>query len=330
MLNYLVFPIAAVWTLSRKTAGDHDVSFVSMPSPVTQALAGIFLKYRRKTPLVYWVQDIWPESAIHTLGLKPRFIVAPLTWLSGWIYRRADLILVQSQAFPSMIERFGIPKDRIRVFPNTAPSGYRPMTNKEAPEQAGLVPQTGFRLMFAGNIGESQDFDTYLDAADQLRDLRELKWVIIGSGRDLARVKARVSDMKLTESFVFLGRHPENTMPQFFAHADAMLVGLKDNDIFRLTVPYKIQCYMACGKPVIASLNGEGARITEQSGAGLVADAQSPDQLAAKIREMITMSAAKRTQFGKNARRYYDQNYASEKIYADLENWLRQAARLRK
>lgn len=326
MLNYLVFPFTASWTLLRKTTSDHDVSFVSMPSPVTQALAGILLKFLRKTPLVYWVQDIWPESAVHSLGLKSPLVVKPLTWFCGWIYRRADLILVQSEAFPAMIERFNIPKDRIRVFPNTAPTQYCPVAAKDAPEQAKLVPQSGFRLMFAGNIGESQDFDTYLAAADQLRDLGELNWVIVGSGRDMNRVQARVAKLGLGDVFTFLGRHPESSMPGFFAHADAMLVGLKDNDIFRLTVPYKTQCYLACGKPIIASLNGEGARIIMNSGAGLVADAQTPDQLAANIRQMVSMTVKERAQYGKNALEFYQHRYQSEKIYADLNTWLLQAA----
>lgn len=322
LLNYLVFPITGSWTLLRRIKEKPDVSLVSMPSPLLQALVGVILKWRYKTPLVYWVQDIWPESALYTLNLKNPLIVKPLTWLCGWIYRRADLILVQSAAFPPMIERFGINSNNIRVLPNTAPNTYIPIEPNPDNEIGLMMPKSGFNLMFAGNIGESQDFDTYLATAELLRHRADLNWVIIGSGRDLPRVQDEVVKRGLKDVFYFLGRHPECSMPEFFAHADAMLVGLKDNAIFRLTVPYKVQCYMACGRPIIASLNGEGARIIEHSQSGLVAQAQSPEQLCEVIERMLATPSIKRDEYGKNARKFFDVHYRLDKVYSDLENWL--------
>jgi len=320
--NYLTYPLAATWTMMRRMPGRPDVSFVSMPSPLLQALAGIFLRWRTGTPCVLWVQDIWPESVALTLGLKNPLLTRPLRWLCGWIYRRADLILVPSAAFPAMIERFGVPPGRIRLFPNTAPEDHVPRTPAEAPEEAALVPQQGFRLMFAGNVGESQDFDTLIAAAELLRGRMELNWVIIGSGRDMDRVRGRIAERGLTDRFTFAGRHPPERMPYFFAHADAMLVSLKDTPIFGLTVPYKVQGYMACAKPIVASLDGEGRRIIEEAGAGVVATASSPERLADAIRSMLDMDPADRAEMGRNARAYFNANYAADKIYGDLETWL--------
>jgi len=325
-LNYLVYPVTATWTAMRRVPGRPDVSFVSMPSPLLQAFAGVFLRWLKGTPTVYWVQDIWPESATYTLGLKNPLLTRPLAWLCGWLYRRADLILVQSAAFPAMIERFGVAPGRIRVFPNTAPETYRPVVPEDAPDEAALVPQHGFRLMFAGNIGESQDFDTLIAAADLLRDLADLTWVIVGSGRDMARVQAVIADKGLADRFVFAGRHPEDRMPFFFAHADAMLVSLKDIPIFALTVPYKIQCYMACGKPIVAALSGEGARIVEEAGAGTVAPAGRPEALARAVRAMHDAGAAERAAMGRRARAFFEARFAADKVYGDLEAWLAEAA----
>ena len=324
--NFLFYPFAASWTMLRRIRERPDVSFVSMPSPLLQALAGVILRWRLGVPCVYWVQDIWPESATYTLNLRNPLIVRPLGWLCGWLYRRSDLVLVQSEAFPRMIARFGVPPERIRVLPNTAPDSYRPFAPAAASDEAKLIPQSGFRLMFAGNIGESQDFDTLIEAADRLRDREDLNWVIVGSGRDMSRVQRTIHERGLEDRFRFVGRHPEERMPYFFAHADAMLVSLKDIPIFSLTVPYKIQCYMACGKPIIASLNGEGARVIRDSQAGIAVDAGTPDKLALAIREMLDTTGQTRERYARNARGYFDRHYAADTVYGNLEAWLTEAS----
>lgn len=327
--NYAIYPIAVSWTIFRRLRQRADVSFVSMPSPLFQAFAGIFLRWRTGTPCVYWVQDIWPESATYTLGLHNRFVVGLLNAICGWLYRRADIVMVQSAAFHDMITRFGVPSERIQLLPNTAPDLYRPLTPEQAPDHAGLVPQDGFRLMFAGNIGESQDFDTLVAAAALLREREDLHWVIVGSGRDGERVKRLVAENGLEERFHFLGRHPEEEMPKFFAHADAMLVSLKDIPIFALTVPYKTQSYMACGKPIIASLNGEGARIVNESGAGIAVAATQPQALANAIATMMDAGPARRQSYAASSRKYFEMNYSADKVYAALEHALASVARNR-
>ncbi len=320
--NYLCFPISASWAIWRHLKRPADVSFVSLTSPVFQAFAGIFLKWTRKVPTVFWVQDIWPESFLLTLNLRNPLVVKPLMWICGWLYRRADLVLVQSPSFTDMICRFGISKDRIRYLPNTAPPYFKPVAKRAAESEGALIKQGRFNLMFAGNIGESQDFDTLILAAEKLRERTELNWVIIGSGRDVERVKRIISEKKLTDQFQFLGRHSEESMPNFFSHADAMLVSLKDTEIFSLTIPYKIQCYMACGKPIIASLSGVGRSIVEEAGAGLGVDANNPDELAAIIKKMMDLSDAQRTVYGKNALTYFQKHFSQGKVYSDLEAWL--------
>lgn len=326
LLNYVTYPLAASWTMFRRLKGRADVSFVSMPSPLFQAFAGIVLRWRTGTPCVYWVQDLWPESATLTVGIRNRLVIGILNAVCGWLYRRADIVMIQSQAFRATIEGFGVKPERIRALPNTAPESYRPLLPQDAPEQSALVPQTGFRLMFAGNIGESQDFDTLIAAAKLLTDRKDLRWVIVGSGRDEARVRQQVTEQGLDAQFYFLGRHSEGAMPGFFAQADAMLVSLKETPIFELTVPYKVQCYMACGRPIVASLSGEGARIVEDAGAGLVVPASQPKLLAGIVAQMMDAPADQRAGYGVNARRYFDDNYSAERVYGQLETALAEAA----
>lgn len=327
IVNYITFPImASIKVLMEKTR--PDVVFVSQLSPIFMTLPGIVQKWKTGCGLVYWVQDIWPESATYTLGLRNRLVVGFLNAICGWLYRRADIVMVQSAAFHDMIARFGVPAERIRLLPNTAPENYLPLTPEQAPEYAGLIPQQGFRLMFAGNIGESQDFDTLISAASLLRDRSDLHWIIVGSGRDEERVRRLVSAQGLDERFHFLGRHPEEMMPKFFAHADAMLVSLKAVPIFALTVPYKTQCYMACGKPIIASLDGEGARIIDESGAGVAAPASQPQALADAITAMMDAGPERLASHAANALSYFEANYSASKVYGDLEDTLREVARV--
>lgn len=325
LANYLCYPIAVSWTICRRMKEKADVSFVSMPSPIFQAMAGIILRWRTNTPCVYWVQDIWPESATYTLGIRNRVAVRILDHLCGWLYRQADLVMVQNSAFYPMISRFGVPADRIRVLPNTAPAGYAPVNKSDAYQYASLISQTGFRLMFAGNIGESQDFDTLVAAADVLRDRADLHWVVVGSGRDEERVKTKIDSMNLQDRFVFLGRYPEKEMPSIFAHADAMLISLKDIPIFSLTVPYKTQCYMACGKPIIAVLNGEGARIIEESGSGIVASAGDARGLASAIETMMDSTPAEMDRYQANSLNYFEVNFSAKEVFDGLELALKHA-----
>lgn len=321
-LNYLTFPISAIAEYHMRRMRSPEVTFVSMPSPITQALVPIYLKKRFGVPTVFWVQDIWPESALLTLGIRNRVFRRLLSGLCDWIYRQADILLVQSPGFAERMEESGVRAERIRVFPNSAPACYVPV----AAEDVFKEPPQPFRLMFAGNIGESQDFETIVGAATRLLHLN-LHWIIVGSGRHEEWLREAVQRFGLSDRFTFEGRHPESEMPYFFARADALLVSLKDRPIFELTVPYKVQCYLACGKPIVGSINGEAARIIERSGAGYVVPAGKPDELAAMIERMALLSRSELEAMGAAGREFFEQNYAPQKIYGMLEDWLASAAR---
>jgi colanic acid biosynthesis glycosyl transferase WcaI len=321
-LNYLCYPIAGMWTIARRKLWIPDVSFVSMPSPVFQAFLGLFLKYIWRVPTIFWIQDLWPETAEVTLKIKSKLLLSILRTVCKWLYSGADIVLVQSEAFTDRLISLGIEESRIRLFPNTAPPAFRPMMPQEAPNEAAHFKKGKFNLVFAGNIGESQDFDNLITAAEMLKEETDIQWVIIGSGRSLEKVVALVRQKELSESFSFIGRFEEDVMPKFFAHADALLVSLRDTPIFSMTVPYKVQCYLSCGKPIIASLTGEGARILAKSGSGFVAPAGSPPDLAAAILKMARMSTGERRIMGERGRKYFDENYSQKIVYEILERAL--------
>ncbi len=323
VLNYLTYPFTAFWVIMQLKPKQYEVSFTSMPSPLTQSIAAILAKWIYRIPCVYWVQDIWPDSAIHILGIKNRWAIKILNSLCGWMYRRADVLLVQSEAFRSKIEGFGVEPSRIRFLPNTAPTLYRLVTEGEVPSNIkSLVDSSKFNVMFAGNIGEAQDLDSIIAAAELLRNIDGICFLIVGSGRYQKMAEAKVVEAGLLERVKFLGRYSENDMPYLFALADVMLVTLKDNPVFRLTVPYKIQCYMACGRAIIAGINGEGSEVVQRSKAGLSVAAECPKDLAAAILRFKNMETKDRRAMEENARSYYEENYDNKVTYDILENAL--------
>lgn len=324
--NYLTYPVAASWRILRMGKTRGNISFVSMPSPLFQALAGIFAKKIWRIPTVYWVQDIWPDSAIITLGIQNRGMIRLLNAICGWIYRQADLIMVQSDGFHEKIAAFGVPSKRILTLPNPAPELFHPISLADVPQHIReKIPTDRPVLMFAGNIGRSQDFDSLIAGVKLLPDSVPFLLVVIGSGRDEARVKAMVNSQGVGHRFLFLGRHQEADMPAFFACAGAMLVSLRDEPIFSLTIPSKIQAYMACGKPIFASLAGVGSAIIEAAQAGMCISPSDPSQLAKMFEEFATMRADDLDAFGKNARAAYEEQYSLERIVGQLETKLKEA-----
>lgn len=284
-------------------------------SPVTMALPALIYKRKTGAKLVHWVQDLWPESVTATTDIKGGLIVNWLSKLVTKIYRLSDVILIQSMAFEKSICEKGDFNDKLVFAPNWADDSIA--LGKQCPAQC-LLPD-GFKVMFAGNIGVAQDFPNIIKAAELLRDIKNIKWVIVGDGRAYESSQKEVARLGLQESFVFVGRHPVNTMSWFFSQADAMLVSLKDEFIFSLTIPSKVQAYMASGKPIVTMLDGEGSRVVEESGSGLIAHSGDFETLAANVKRLYEMDYETRKQMGERGRRYYEQVFAKDKII-DLVN----------
>lgn len=275
-------------------------------SPVTMAAPAMIYQKKLGVKYVHWVQDLWPESVTATTSIKGGPVVNWLNKLVTKIYQRADVILVQSNAFEESICEKGDFKEKLVFAPNWAEDsiafGEQHSADCNLPE--------GFIVMFAGNIGVAQDFDSIIKAADLTRDIPEIKWVIVGDGRDRERSEQEVDRLGLANQMVFVGRHPVNTMPWFFKQANAMLVSLKDDFIFSLTIPSKVQAYMASGKPIVTMLDGEGSRIVNAAGCGLTARSGDYETLASNVKRIFAMSKDERETLGKLGREYYDKVFA--------------------
>ncbi|MBW3569604.1 MAG: glycosyltransferase family 4 protein [Gemmatimonadetes bacterium] len=318
--NYLSFALSASVLAPLAARGRFDVVFVYEPSPITVGIPALVLKRIKRAPVLFWVQDLWPESLSATGAVRSPRILRAVERLVRRIYRGSDLILVQSEAFAPSVARLAGGDERIRYFPNTAEAFYRPVPREAA---AGLPPlPDGFRVMLAGNIGAAQDFGTVLAAAERLRDRPDVHWLVVGDGRMRQWVQEQVAARGLGGTVHLLGPHPPERMPGFFAHADVLLASLRRDPIFASTIPSKVQSYMACARPIIAALDGEGARVVEESGAGLACPASDPDALADRVRTLAALPAAERARMGERGRAYFLEHFEREMLLDRLNGWM--------
>lgn len=307
-LNYLSFVVSAIVFGLPRLRGRFDAILVYEPSPVTVMLPALLLGRLRRVPVLFWVQDLWPESLSATGMVRSRWVLGFVERMVRFIYRHSDRILIQSQAFREQVMRLGGVPQKIVYLPNSAEAFYRPVEMEADAVERELMPG-GFRVVFAGNIGAAQSFATIIEAATLLRDNADIRWVVLGDGRMRESAEAEVKARGLTDRVHFLGRHPAESMPRFFALAEVLLVSLRRDPVFALTVPSKLQSYLACGRPIVAALDGEGARVLDESGAGISCPADDARALAAAVLRLHDLPPAAREEMGARGRAYFEAEY---------------------
>lgn len=322
-LNYLSFVLCGSWAAMFRLRGPFDVILVFEPSPITVGIPAAFARWRFRVPILFWVLDLWPDSLSATGTVGSPMVLRAAGWLVRWVYARCSRVLLQSRAFVPKVIHYGVPETRLLYFPNWVEAWYRAVDAQSLVNVHSLP--VGFKVMFAGNIGAAQDFPAVLTAAESLKERADIHWLIVGDGRMAAWAKNEVRNRGLEERVHFLDQQPAETMPYLFAAADAMLVSLKREPIFALTVPGKLQSYLACGRPIVAMLDGEGARIIEEAGAGLVCPAGDPEGLAANVTRLAALSVAERERLGASGRRYAEIHFDRERLFDRLETWMNEA-----
>ncbi len=318
-INYLSFALFAsikLLFINEK----FDKIFVFEPSPITVGIPAIIAKYKWQAKMYFWVQDLWPASISASGGIKNKYVIKLIDFITRYIYKNSTKILVQSNAFISYIRNQGIESNKIIYYPNSTENYY-----KQCDKDARIDEQLpkGIRLMFAGNIGESQSFDTLLETAVLLKKENiDIQWIILGDGRLKNYVSEQINILGLRDNFHLLGIYPSTEMPKFFSCADALIVSLKKDPIFKLTIPSKIQSYLACGKPIITSLDGEGSKIISDANAGFVSESEDPNALKEAIKLFLSLSKNEQTILGNNARKYFEKEFEREFLLNKLESIL--------
>ncbi len=317
-LNYFSFLFFGLFKISG-LKGEYNKVFVYAPSPITVGFLGIYAAWKFKCKSFLWVHDLWPESVKVAGGIENKFILNIINSMTKIIYRNTAKILVQSPEFKTYLKKQNVDLRKIIYYPYYAEYFYKQQTPKA--DYKKKFPQ-GFNLLFAGNIGVAQSFDTIINAIEIIQQ-HNINVVIIGEGRDKERVEQLINEKSLSNRFFFLGSYPPEEMPEYFACADVLMISLKKADIFSYTIPSKLQSYLACGKPIIGSLDGIGRKIIQESKSGYVSDAEDADFLAGNILKIYNDSDMIKKKFSSNAIRYFQNNFEKSYLIEKLEDILR-------
>lgn len=314
LLNYISFLVSGstygAYELRKK---DFDIVFVCQLSPVTSAIPAIVLKKLKGIPLVMWSLDLWPESLEAVGVVKSKLALSMVGKLVSWIYGHCDVILGQSESYLNAVRRRSC-KAQLELFPNWAEDQFKIEAKKVA------QPSSVLTIMFAGNVGDAQDFESIIECAKLLKINRSrVQFSIVGSGRKFIWLKSQIEDCQLDDYFILHGQHPLEDMPVFYEEADIALVSLKPNDIFERTVPGKIQSYMLASLPILSMLDGEGKKLVEAAGCGLACPASAHQKLYENILTMLSMSPERRRELGGNGKNFAERYFNKALLVAKLE-----------
>lgn len=303
--NYYSYSFRSKRYINRLDSS-FDVVFINQLSPVMMANAGIkYAKKYNKCSVLYCL-DLWPAS-LAVGGINKGIMYNWFHRVSNRIYHSVDKILVSSKSFSKYFEdEFGL-----------SDTTYLPQYSEEAftPDVCKKTPNENIDLMFAGNVGTAQSVDTVIRAAALCKDIQNLRWHIVGDGKELYTCKKLAE--KLDVPVIFHGRKPIGEMPKYYAMADAMIVTMQKDPIISLTLPGKVQSYMAAGKPIIGAIDGETAIVlNEAQEDDYCGPSENCQALADNVIKLI--NSPKRVEIGNKNREYYLKTFSKGRYIKDL------------
>lgn len=325
IVTYTSFMITSFLYLTFR-ARRSDLIYVYYPA-LTAGLAAIAAKLFRRTPVLLDVQDMWPDSLGSSGMMQNRLLLGIANAACNLLYRHCDHILVLSPGFKTLLVERGVPADKITIVYNWADEPHA-VEDRSLPE--GFDPDDGFRVLFAGNMGAAQQLDTIIDGAARLQSEHpDCVFYFMGDGIDKDRLAERARDLRLL-NVRFLPRVPLQEVQRFLARADALLVHLADEPLYRITIPSKTQAYLYAGRPILMGVAGDAADLVAEADAGYAFAPGDAEALAENVRRLIADGPTRREEIGRNAHRFYIETLRRSKgidATVDLINRLRRGSR---
>jgi glycosyltransferase involved in cell wall biosynthesis len=326
VLNYVSFALFAAiigpWVVKKA-----DVAYVYHP-PGTVGLPAIILKILRRIPFVYDIADLWPDTLAATGMFRNKLGLWLVEKWCRLIYRAASRIVVLSPGFKKTLIERGVRSEKIKVIYNWVNDTLVKPTKKDPALAAKLGLSGKFNIVFAGNIGKAQALESVLDAADILqKESSRIQFVFVGAGLEVDSLQRKTNDMGL-KNVLFIPQQPMSEIGAIMALADVLLVHLKDDPLFRITVPSKIQAYMAVGRPVLVGVRGDAADLVVNAEAGLPCIPESAESIAEGVRRFLKMSQQELEMMGENGRKFYQKRLSlkvgTKQIAKVLESAIKQ------
>lgn len=307
VLNYASFAATSLF-YGLFIAKRADVIYAYHP-PLTVGVTASLLRLFRRTPVVYDIQDMWPDTLRATGMVQNQKALAVVARVCRWVYRHVDHIVVLSPGFRRLLVERGVPEHKLELIYNWADEAALTAPRSDTP--SAMTGSAGtFTVLFAGNMGKAQGLDAVLDAAYLLQQRgARVRWMMLGGGVELPRLKQRSADMQLT-NVTFLPAVPMTEVGAYLKAADALLVHLRKDPLFEITIPSKTQAYMTVGKPLLMAVDGDAADLVRQSGCGTVVESESPQALADAAERMAGLSTAQLADMGGKAQAFYQQHLA--------------------
>lgn len=308
IFNYISFAFMAILfgIFATKKA---DVIYAYHP-PLTVGIAAIFIKFFRRTPIVYDIQDMWPDTLKATGMLNNNKILNVIGSVCKLVYRSVDHIVVLCPGFKKMLIERTVPEHKISIIYNWCDEQGLTQAQPAKVEYQQLM-QNRFNIVFAGNMGKAQALDTILDVAKKIQNIQDLQFVFVGGGTETERLKQRLTTENISNT-VFIPRMPMAEVGGILKLSNLLLVHLKKDPLFEITVPSKTQAYMAMGKPVLMAVAGDAADLIQRAECGCVATSEDVESIQQAILRIYHLSASEQLQMGLNARNYYLQKLSLE------------------
>ena len=318
VLNYYSFVISG-WFWNRFNSIKAEIVFSYETSPMTQVKVGCGYAKKHKVPHFLYVQDLWPENVETVTGIHNRLIIGPIDRMVDRIYKQVDKLFVTSPSFVDAVVNRKNPVDPQKVFywPQYAEEFYRPIENKG---YEGIPDDNSFKIAFTGNIGTAQGLDILPQTAKLMKD-DNVRFVIVGDGRYQVEFEKHIDECGVRDKFILLPRVQSTLVPEILSACDAGFISFNKTPLWEMTIPAKLQSYMACGKPIIASASGETKRIIEESQCGICTEIGNAQALADGIKKIMTMD---RVQMSCNARKYFESHFDKKKLMDEMDNYLAQ------
>lgn len=318
ILNYYSFVISGwFWNRFNKIDADMVLSFES--SPMTQLKVGCGYARKHKVPHFVYVQDLWPENVEEVTGIHNRLVIGPIDRMVDKIYKQVDKIFVTTPSFVEAIVNRKKPVDRNKVhyWPQFAEEFYKPM---EKCQVDGIPDDGSFKIAFTGNIGFAQGLKILPKTASILKD-KNVRFVIVGDGRYQAGFEMLIDELGVRDKFILLPRVPAQKIPEILSACDAGFISFAKSSLWEMSIPAKLQSYMACGKAIIASASGETKRIIGEADCGICCELGNAEALADGIKNLIKADI---DTMGKNARDYFDKNFSKSILMDEFEHYIRE------
>lgn len=313
--NYFSFVFSGwFWKLFTKVKADAVFTFEV--SPMTQALVGIWYAKRRKVPHYLYVQDLWPENVQTVTGLQNKFILKRIEKMVDKIYRGSNLIFGTSQSFVEEIQKRA-QEDKVKLWYQYAEEFYAPAKQTKADE----LPKDIFKIIFTGNIGKAQGLDVLPKTAKLLKERGVcVQFVIVGDGRDKEQLLSEIEESGAKEYFTLVPRRPAEEIPAYLCACDAAFVSYMDDPLWAKTIPAKMQSYMACGMPILASASGETQRIIREADCGICCEIGNAEALADAVGSLMARTDLRA--LGDNAKAYSDRYFNKKILMDEMDGYL--------